>query len=107
MDQIIIGVDTHKSSHIAVAINTQGARLGTMTIPTTRQGYRSLEAWQQDLALSKPLVSKALALTALVYPEICKQRDILSWKSFVPIVNSATFMANPTFWVQKALQSRC
>jgi hypothetical protein len=28
MDQIIIGVDTHKSSHIAVAINTQGARLG-------------------------------------------------------------------------------
>ena len=45
MDQIIIGVDTHKSSHIAVAINTQGARLGTMTIPTTRQGYRSLEAW--------------------------------------------------------------
>ena len=45
MDQIIIGVDTHKSSHIAVAINTHGARLGTMTIPTTRQGYRSLEAW--------------------------------------------------------------
>ena len=44
MDQIIIGVDTHKSCHIAVAINTQGARLGTMTIPTTRQGYRSLEA---------------------------------------------------------------
>jgi hypothetical protein len=49
MDQIIIGVDTHKSSHIAVAINTQGARLGTMTIPTTRQGYRSLEAWATGL----------------------------------------------------------
>lgn len=45
MDQIIIGVDTHKSCHIAVAINTQGKRIGTMTIPTTRQGYRSLEAW--------------------------------------------------------------
>jgi transposase len=36
MDQIIIGVDTHKSNHIAVAINAQGARLGAMTIPTTR-----------------------------------------------------------------------
>jgi transposase len=45
MDQIIIGVDTHKSSHIAVAINKQGARLGAMTIPSTRQRYRSLEAW--------------------------------------------------------------
>jgi len=27
MDQIIFGVDTHKSNHVAVAINTQGARL--------------------------------------------------------------------------------
>lgn len=45
MDQIIIGVDTHKSNHIAVAINTQGARLGDMRIPTTRQGYRDLEVW--------------------------------------------------------------
>jgi len=45
MDQIIIGVDTHKSCHIAVAINTQDKRIGTLTFPTTRQGYRSLEAW--------------------------------------------------------------
>ncbi|MDO9525563.1 MAG: IS110 family transposase [Gemmobacter sp.] len=49
MDQVIIGVDTHKSNHIAVAINTQGTRLGGMTIPTTRQGYRDLEAWASEL----------------------------------------------------------
>lgn len=45
MDHIIIGVDTHKSNHIAVAINAQGARLGVVTIPTNRQGYRDLEIW--------------------------------------------------------------
>ena len=45
MDQVIIGVDTHKSNHIAVAIDGQGTRLGTMTIPTTREGYYDLEAW--------------------------------------------------------------
>lgn len=45
MDQVIIGVDTHKSNHIAVAINMQGARLGDMTIPANRQGYCDLEAW--------------------------------------------------------------
>jgi len=45
MDQIIIGVDTHKSNHIAVAINAQGARLGEKSIPTTRHGHRDLEAW--------------------------------------------------------------
>lgn len=48
MDQIIIGVDTHKSNHIAVAINTQGARLGTKTITATQQGYRDLEAWASE-----------------------------------------------------------
>lgn len=45
MDQIIIGVDTHKANHIAVAINSHGARLGAKTIPTTQTGYRELEAW--------------------------------------------------------------
>lgn len=45
MDQIMVGVDTHKSNHIAVAIDTNGARLGSMTIPTTRKGYNDLEAW--------------------------------------------------------------
>ena len=45
MNQIIIGVDTHKSNHIAVAIDVHGARLGSMTIPTTRKGYKDLQTW--------------------------------------------------------------
>ena len=45
MDHVIIGVDTHKANHIAVAIDAQGARLGCTTISTTRKGYRDLEAW--------------------------------------------------------------
>ncbi|MGV8986026.1 MAG: IS110 family transposase [Cypionkella sp.] len=53
MDQIIIGIDTHKSNHIAVAIDTQGARLGAMTFSTTREGYRGLEAWATRLGCVK------------------------------------------------------
>lgn len=53
MEKIIIGIDTHKSNHIAVAINTQGARLGSETIPTTRQGYRDLEGWAASLGQVK------------------------------------------------------
>ena len=41
MNQIIVGVDTHKSNHVAVAINAQGARLGSLTIPTTSPGGSS------------------------------------------------------------------
>ena len=45
MDHVIIGVDTHKENHIAVAINVQGARLGSKTISTTRKGYHDFENW--------------------------------------------------------------
>ena len=53
MENIIIGVDTHKSNHIAVAIDARGVRLGSTTIPTTRQGYRDLQAWAAGLGRIK------------------------------------------------------
>ena len=37
--EVIIGVDTHKDTHTAVALDTLGARLGTTTIPVSREGY--------------------------------------------------------------------
>lgn len=44
-DAIIIGVDTHKDVHVAVAINGLGATLGTTSIPVTADGYRQLCNW--------------------------------------------------------------
>ena len=44
-DAIIIGVDTHKDVHIAVAITGFGAHLGTLSIPATATGYRQLVRW--------------------------------------------------------------
>ena len=46
---IIIGVDTHKHVHAAVAIDALGARLGATTIPVGGQGYRTLETWARSL----------------------------------------------------------
>ncbi len=74
MDQIIVGVDTHKSSHIAVAINTQGARLGVITILPLLAGIVALMHGRPDWAASKPLASKAPALTVQVCPGICRPR---------------------------------
>lgn len=45
---IIIGIDTHKATHVAVAIDTQGARLAALTIPTNPKGYSELERWSQS-----------------------------------------------------------
>jgi transposase len=43
--KIIVGVDTHKDRHAAVAINEIGARLGALTIPVSPKGYQDLESW--------------------------------------------------------------
>jgi transposase len=47
--EIIIGVDTHKHVHAAVAINALGARVGAMTAPASARGYRNLEGWARSL----------------------------------------------------------
>ena len=48
---ILIGVDTHKLTHAAVAISALGARLGSLTIPASRKGYQALHAWAQSFGL--------------------------------------------------------
>ncbi len=44
----IIGIDTHKATHVAVAIDTQGTRLAALSIPTNPKGYLELEPWAQS-----------------------------------------------------------
>ena len=51
--QVIIGVDTHKDQHVAVAIDGQGVRLGENRVPTTTHGYEELERWARRLGESR------------------------------------------------------
>lgn len=44
-DGIVIGVDTHRDTHTAVALDGLGGRLGEFTVPTTPTGYRDLVRW--------------------------------------------------------------
>ena len=44
-EAIVIGVDTHKDVHVAVAINGLGARLAATSFPVTSQGYQQLADW--------------------------------------------------------------
>ena len=47
--QVVIGVDTHRDEHVAVAIDQQGVRLGQRRSPATTWGYGDLEQWSRDL----------------------------------------------------------
>ena len=50
---VIVGVDTHKDAHVAVAIDTLGRRLAELEIPATAAGYHQLHAWAIDLGPSE------------------------------------------------------
>lgn len=41
---IIVGVDTHKDNHVAVAINELGVRLADCSVLATPTGYQQLLA---------------------------------------------------------------
>lgn len=46
---IIVGVDTHKHLHVAVAIDRLGARLATCSAAADRAGYAELVTWARAL----------------------------------------------------------
>ncbi len=46
---VTLGVDTHKDTHLAVALDQLGRWLDAIEIPTTSAGYADLLAWATDL----------------------------------------------------------
>jgi transposase len=48
---VIVGVDTHGDTHVAVAIDQLGRLLGSLQIPTTRQGYAALVDWASQFGM--------------------------------------------------------
>lgn len=47
---IAVGVDTHRDSHIAVALDRLGQVLGELVVKANAAGYRELERWAAGLA---------------------------------------------------------
>ncbi len=47
--RVIVGVDTHKELHVAVAVDRLGARLGEHRLQATPGGYEGLERWAHGL----------------------------------------------------------
>jgi transposase len=45
---LILGVDTHLDSHVGVAVDHLGRRLGEASVPTTAKGYEELLGWAED-----------------------------------------------------------
>jgi transposase len=46
---VTLGIDTHKHTHVAVALDQLGRRLDELEIPTTTAGFAELYAWACEL----------------------------------------------------------
>ena len=46
---VVGGVDTHRDTHTAAAVDSTGRLLGTATFPATRAGYEELWGWLRGL----------------------------------------------------------
>ena len=46
---VIVGVDTHKHIHVAVALDANGVRLAERAVSADSGGYAQLEAWARAL----------------------------------------------------------
>src|SRR4051794_34022368 len=54
-EEVVLGVDTHKDTHVASVITILGVLVATAAFPTTAAAYRELLAW----ANSRGLVTRA------------------------------------------------
>jgi transposase len=46
-EEVVLDVDTHLDTHVAVALDGLGRRLGELAVPTTEKGYEGLLTWAQ------------------------------------------------------------
>jgi hypothetical protein len=61
----LLGVDAHKDTHVGVALDGLGRRLGTLSIPTTNLPAPGSEREAQDGALAPASVAEVVRLYAL------------------------------------------
>jgi transposase len=45
---VTIGVDPHKTSHTAAALDEHGQLLGRQRVPATLEGYQALRGWAEQ-----------------------------------------------------------
>lgn len=49
VDEVVLGVDTHRDVHVAAVLSTLGTIRDTASFPTTTVGYRELWEWASRL----------------------------------------------------------
>ena len=76
--QVIVGIDTHKHVHVAVAIDTRGIRLGDHSFVADSSGYQALLRWPTHTGGLRRSASKAPAAMVPAWRGPSAERGIVS-----------------------------
>ena len=76
----IVGVDTHKHIHVAVAIDTCGIHLGDQSFAADSGGYQASSRGPRPTGGSRRSASKAPAAMAWALRVRSAERGIVLWK---------------------------
>ena len=107
--KVIVGVDTHKHEHVAVAINDLGAGLATFRVPANGAGYADLVAWagRARSVTSKPSGLKVPVPTGSASRAPCADRGSTSSRSTVATGASGATTARVTRSMPRLRRGRC
>jgi hypothetical protein len=72
-EHIVIGVDTHKDLHVAVALTAQGGFVDHLSFATTSVGIRQVMRWAADLGAVTAWGIERPAATAPGWPAPCSR----------------------------------
>jgi len=98
-EAVVIGIDTHKDVHVAVAINGLGARLATASFPVTSEGYRQVVKWAAGYGNVHAFGNEGLAPTVPALHVRWLRRACASSRSAGSTGSFDAGMARPTPWM--------
>ena len=105
--KLVIGVDTHKYLHVAVALDELGGRRGELTVSADRDGYAALEAWAGQLGRPIAFGVEGTGSSAPASPVRCAAAATPSSKSTAAIVAHDERTASPTPSTPKLQREPC
>ena len=77
---VVIGVDTHKLIHMAVALSANGGWLGSLKLDAKRSGYQELIRWSAEFGRSPVFAVEGTGCYGLVSAEPCNWQGLRWWK---------------------------
>jgi hypothetical protein len=105
---VTLGIDTHKHTHLAVALDQLGRWLGQLEIPTTTAGFAELYAWASELGT---IDTVGIEGTGAYGAGLCRWlRDRGAWwwsRSSGPTASCAATPASPTRSMPRQRPARC